>query len=131
MYSDLENNIPINDINDINKDIKTIFIKKIYILLSIQLTITWLMSLSFYANKSITHFVLHSPGLLICSILGTFLFLFLSYCYGKKYPFNYIILFGFTLCESYTVSYICLFYQPTSILLSWGLTASIFIGLSL
>ena len=36
----------------------------------------------------------------------------------------------FTFCESYTVSYICLFYQPTSILMAWGLTASIFIILS-
>lgn len=112
-------------------NIKKEFIKKIYAVLSVQLIITWMMSYLFYRSETITNFVLNTPGALITSILGTFLFLFLSWCYGKSYPCNYFILAGFTLCESYSVSYICLFYQPTSILMAWGLTASIFVGLSL
>ncbi len=115
----------------ISGKIKSDFITKIYTLLSIQLVATWLMSYSFYIYPSVTNFVLQQKGLLITTILGTFLFLFLSWCYGKQHPWNYVILAGFTLCESYSVSYVCLFYQPESILLAWGLTASIFIALSL
>ena len=111
-------------------DIKVCFIKKIFILLSIQLCITWLMSYIIYANQNLHKFVLQSSGMLIVTTLGACLTLCLSICYGKLYPFNYIILFSFTLCESYSVSYICLYYNPTSILLAWGLTATIFIVLS-
>lgn len=130
-YDDLENGMltPPNK-QDLPLDIKLGFIKKIYSLLSIQLCITWVMSYGFYANKQAHDFVLHSPGMLVVSTLGAFLTLFLSWCYGKSYPANYLILFSFTLCESYSVSYICLYYEPTSILLAWGLTASIFILLS-
>jgi len=111
-------------------DIRVAFVQKIYSLLSLQLVVTWAMSYLFYRSESVTNFVLNTPGALITSILGTFLFLFLSWCYGKSYPCNYLILTGFTLCESYSVAYVCLFYQPTSILMAWGLTASIFIALS-
>ena len=111
-------------------EIRTAFIQKIYTLLSLQLIATWLMSYCFYQSQAATNFVLNTPSLLITSMLGSFLFLFLSWCYGKSYPCNYLILAGFTLCESYSVAYVCLFYQPVSILLAWGLTASIFIALS-
>ena len=110
--------------------IKADFISKVYCLLSIQMVATWLMSYLFYANPQITNFVLTETGLLVASCLFTFVFLFLSWCYGKCHPWNYLILTGFTLCEAYSVSYVCLFYQSTSIMLAWGLTASIFIGLS-
>ena len=127
-----------NDINFIQSEglmitseTKAAFIGKIYTLLSIQLMATWIMSYVFYTNEAITNFVINSPGMLITSTLFTFLFLFLSYCYGKSHPVNYFILAGFTICEAYSVSYVCLFYQASSILLAWGLTASIFIGLSM
>ena len=129
-YDDLEGGMLTPPNNSLPLEIKIEFIKKIYILLSIQLCITWTMSLGFYMNKAAHDFVLHSPGMIVVTTLGTFLTLFLSWCYGKSYPINYIILLLFTLCESYSVSYICLYYQPTSILLAWGLTASIFIILS-
>ena len=116
--------------SELPPEVRAAFIKKIYCLLSVQLVITWMMSYGCYASHSATQFVLHTPGALVVAILGTFLSLFLSWCYGRSYPTNYIILFMFTFCESYTVSYICLFYQPTSILMAWGLTASIFIILS-
>ncbi len=131
-YLDLEapnSNTPISD--DIIKQVRIGFLKKIYSLLSIQLCITWAMSYLIYTNESATKFVLNTPGALVVSTLGTFLFLFLSWCYGRIYPGNYIILIGFTLCESYSVSYICLYYNATSVLMAWGLTASIFIILTL
>jgi FtsH-binding integral membrane protein len=110
--------------------IKNKFILKIYCILSLQLFITFLMSLGCYFTNSARQFVLQQQGVLISTILLSFLFLILSLCYGRNYPCNYVCLFGFTLSESYLVTYICLFYQPITILLACGLTLSIFIILS-
>lgn len=107
------------------------FILKVYTLLSIQLAVTLGMNMGCYYSASATNFILQQQGVLILSILGTFLALFLSWCYGKVHPYNYIILALFTLCEAYSVTYICLFYQPVSIMIAWGLTLSIFVSLSI
>lgn len=111
--------------------IKNRFIGKVYILLSLQLAITLIMSLGCYYSQSATLFILQQKGLLITSILFTLFFLFLSFCYGRSYPYNYLILLGFTLCESYSITYVSLFYQAHSLFLAWGLTLSIFIALSI
>ena len=100
--------------------IKSDFISKVYTLLSIQLVATWLMSYTFYIYPSITEFVLRQTGLLITTILFTFLFLFLSWCYGKTHPWNYIILAGFTLCEAYSVSYVWLVLSTDKYTISMG-----------
>ena len=125
------------DMNDTSKlsaleaNIQNKFIANVYTILSIQLVVTFGMNLSCYYSETATKFMLQQRGLLIISILITFLSLFLSFCYGKSYPVNYIILAVFTLAESYGITYICLFYQATGVLLAWGLTLSIFIGLSI
>ena len=111
-------------------EIKNKFIGKVYILLTFQLAVTLIMSMSCYYSRSATLFILKQTGLLITSILATFFFLFLSFCYGRNYPCNYLILLGFTLAESYSITYISLFYQAKSLFLAWGLTLSIFIALS-
>ncbi len=110
---------------------KVYFIQKVYTLLSIQLIFTWTMNFTFYMSDHITTFVLNNTTLLIISTILTFLFLFLAYCYGTIYPYNYLILLGFTLCESYSISYVCLFYDPINILLAWGITTDFFIFLTL
>lgn len=115
---------------DTETSIKNKFILKIYTLLSIQLLITFVMSLGCYYSTPVKLFILKESGLLIISILSSILFLILSICYGRSYPCNYICLFGFTLAESYMITYVCLQYQATTILLAWGLTLSIFILLS-
>lgn len=112
-------------------EIKNKFIGKVYLLLSLQLAFTFIMSLSCYYSQSATNFILKQNGLLVTSILTSFFFLFLSFCYGKSYPCNYFILFGFTLAESYSITYISLLYQAQSLFLAWGLTLSIFIALSI
>ena len=84
--------------SELPPEVRAAFIKKIYCLLSVQLVITWMMSYGCYASHSATQFVLHTPGALVVAILGTFLSLFLSWCYGRSYPTNYIILFIIAIC---------------------------------
>lgn len=115
----------------IEHDIKNRFIQKIYILLSCQLAITMTMSMVFYYHSTLTQFALSNPGMVIVSFLFTLLCLLLAFCYGRVYPYNYLILLGFTLGESYSITYICLFYKAPSIFLAWGMTLSVFLSLSI
>ena len=112
-------------------EIINIFIFKVYTLFSIQLTVTLGIIIGCYYSKSATNFIFHQHELLLLSLIGTFLSIFLSWCYGKVHPFNYMILGVFTACEAYMVTYICLFYQPVSIIIAGGLTLSIFASLSI
>jgi FtsH-binding integral membrane protein len=115
----------------IEHNIKNRFIQKIYMLLSCQLAITMTMSMIFYYDSTLTQFALSNTGMVIVSFLCTLLFLFLAFCYGRVYPYNYLILLGFTLGESYSITYLCLFYQAPSIFLAWGMTLGVFLSLSI
>jgi len=114
-------------------NIKTDFLRKIYSLLSIQLAITFGVSLAFYKCPSINNFVIGHPNAFYIVTICTFIFLFLAMpcCYGQHHPVNLFILLGFTLCESYSIGYLCLFYTSSSIIICWGLTLSTFVCLSI
>lgn len=117
--------------SSVGPQIQKEFIKKIYSLLSVQLLITWGVSLFFSLHDSTRENVLSNKTLFYLSIAGTFLFLFLSFCYGRQHPHGLWILLGFTLCESYSIGVVSVLYDTNSILLAWGITLSIFIGLTI
>ena len=87
----LEDNLNGGGVQSLPPEIRVAFIQKIYCLLSLQLLITWAMSYGVYVSHTATLFVLNTPGALVVATLGTFLSLFLSWCYGKSYPVNYFI----------------------------------------
>lgn len=117
--------------NTMGPQIQKEFIKKIYSLLSVQLLITWGVSLFFTLHTNTRDYVLANPNLFYFSIAGTFLFLFLSFCYGRQHPHGLWILLGFTLCESYSIGVVSVTYDSNSVLLAWGMTLSIFVGLTI
>lgn len=112
-------------------EIRNATISKVYALLSLQLLVTFLGSLMVYRVDSINHWMLANPAVLYLSIVGTFVAVFSMWCYGTRHPHNLLILAGFTLCETYSVSYVCLAYDGTSVLLAWALTLAVTSSLSL
>lgn len=69
----------------------------------------------------------------MCLALTTFTICFL-FCYHKmvtKVPYNYIIVFIFTIFNSYLISGICMFQDPLNVLIAALLTLGMFSGLSL
>jgi FtsH-binding integral membrane protein len=50
---------------------------------------------------------------------------------SRKVPVNYLLTGAFTLSEAYLVSFICNFYEPTSVLFCGLLTLGITVGLTL
>ena len=55
-------------------------------------------------------------------------------CYAKvarSVPLNYILLFAFTIAESYIVSTIAAFYDERTVLIAGALTAAVTVGLTI
>ena len=67
-----------------------------------------------------------SFGVTIAILIGLFCF----HKVARTVPINYILLFTYTLFESYMVASISIFYPPESIAIAAVLTFSIFIGLT-
>ena len=76
-------------------EVRAAFLTKVYSLLSLQLMVTWAMTYGVYYNAAATNYVATQMAPLVLSIIGTFVFLFMAYCYGTRYPHGYLILTGF------------------------------------
>ena len=118
-------------VSELDSHIRMGFIRKVYTLLSLQLLITWAMMYGVYRSPTATDYVNTHQGLLITAMVATFVFLFAAFCYGSRHPHGLLILLGFTLSESYCVSYIAIHYTAESVLLAWGATFSVFLGLTM
>ena len=86
------------------------FIRKVYGILSIQLLITF-GSVMFCQIKPVKYFIFKNQVPAACllgtsSLLFMILFLSLACCSGisRKVPYNYLFLFGITLCEAISCS---------------------------
>merc|ERR1712025_1282182 len=72
--------------------------------------------------------------LMAASLLSLMLMVGVTCCcqeVGRKFPFNYIFLSVITICEAIVVGYVSACYTLPSVLLAAGLTAAIFISLSI
>ena len=110
-------------------------VRKIYGIMSTQLLITALMTLLPYMNEGIRQAMLGSPGLVMITAIGG---LVLSYCIfcveslAKTVPTNYILMFAFTVCEAYTVSFIAATVGDGLLVIQAAfLTAGLVVGLTL
>jgi protein lifeguard len=126
---DLEANT--DKLSDLPTAIRNATIAKVYALLSLQLLVTFLGSLLVYRVPVVSEWVIGHPWLLYTCIVGTFVLVGLTWCYGETYPHNLLILALFTLCETYSISYVCLSYDGTSVLLAWAMTLTVTSTLSL
>lgn len=110
------------------------FIKKVYSILAIQLTLTAVM-VGVVVNSTVTHCwpsrtncqYLLAPSLaawmwdnIWLEIMALFVAIFIEIALiccrhvGRKSPINFILLMIFTACEAYAVSCSCIYYSATS-----------------
>jgi len=68
-----------------------------------------------------------SFGITIAILLG----LMCVHKCARNVPQNYILLFTFTIFESYMVAAICIFYDPEDVMIAALMTTSVFIALTL
>ena len=121
---------------NIQKNIRASFIRKVYGVLSFQLVITSLfISLSLF--PSVKLFILKNINIFyifhIISIIASLITILLLVCsknLTKTVPTNYILLTIFTVSESFTILMFCIQYQPESIVIAVFLTTGLVVGLS-
>ncbi len=110
------------------------FIKKVYGILSFQLAITVLFCLFSMASRGFQKFQIEHSTLFIICLIATIVLPCVIVCFQetmRKYPTNYIILFSFTIAESYVVSFICSRSNPSLVFMAAFMTFSLVIALTL
>ncbi|XP_051974963.1 protein lifeguard 4-like isoform X1 [Xyrauchen texanus] len=106
------------------------FLRKVYTILSLQITITTAVSALFMLCNPIKTFVHESPALVLISAIGSLILLVALAVYRHKHPINLYLLFGFTLLESMSVATAVTFYEYTIVLQAFVLTSAVFLGLT-
>ena len=109
------------------------FIKKVYGILSAQLFVTVLVVMAALQFQGFGEFILNNYWLtLVCSVATLVIIVVLaaSEDLAKRVPWNYALLSAFTLCESYCVAGLCMFYEPTSVAMAALMTLSVTLALT-
>ncbi|KAK3937606.1 inhibitor of apoptosis-promoting Bax1-domain-containing protein [Diplogelasinospora grovesii] len=111
-------------------DIRNQFIRKVYTILTIQLIATGAASALSFMSSSYKTWIQSHPGVVWISLLGSFIFLLLTFWKRHSYPTNLVFLSGFTLLEAYTISVVVSFFKAPIVLNAVLLTAGIFVFLT-
>ena len=110
------------------------FIRKVYCILSVQLTITAAFVCTGCFHPPFKTFIYQNIWLLITtSVISLIIFYAIIYIRSasRKVPLNYILLTIFTLCESYSVVAITVGYDNYSVAMAAILTAAVVIALTI
>ncbi len=110
------------------------FIKKVYALLCVMLTVTFSTVALFSLSPAVQRAIQANPGVLYAALGIYVLSAIMLTCCGeaprRTYPTNYILLGVFTLATSIMVGVVSASYAPESVALAAGLTLFIFLGLT-
>ncbi|KAI1778890.1 inhibitor of apoptosis-promoting Bax1-domain-containing protein [Hypoxylon cercidicola] len=112
-------------------DIRNQFIRKVYTILTAQLLATAVVSGFSFWSQDYKNWIQSHQALVWVSLVGSIVFMLLTYWKRKSYPTNLLFLSGFTLLEAYTISVIVSFYETQIVLNAVILTGGIFVFLTL
>ncbi|KAF2279606.1 transmembrane BAX inhibitor motif-containing protein 4 [Westerdykella ornata] len=112
-------------------DIRMAFIRKVYAILTVQLLATAVVSGISMASDTYRKWIQTHQWMMWISLIGTFVFLGLTFWKRKSYPTNLLFLSGFTALEAYAISVIVSFTKSRIVLEAVIFTFGIFVALSL
>jgi len=113
-------------------DVRIGFVRKVYGLLSMQLLLTVAIATPIqFASPQWIHS--HSWILPVCSMASLVMMCSLMCCKDvcRRYPTNYLFLFGFTTCMAGMVGFASARYTWQSVLLAAGITVLVFLAMTL
>jgi FtsH-binding integral membrane protein len=118
---------------DASEVVRRGFIRKVYGLLAVQLILTTVIAAPFMYMGV---YQLQGMFWLFYLALASSMFIMigLSCCcaqLARQVPYNYMFLIGITICEAVIVGFVSACYTVESVLLAAGMTAVIFVGLTL
>ena len=80
------------------------FVRKVYSILACQLSLTAGFIFLVQTSDTTRNFATRNPGLgIFAAVMSIALMCAIICCFGRKAPLNYILLLGFTMCETYMV----------------------------
>ena len=125
---------------DYNYEIKKGFIIKTYGILLSQLAISLIfISLTFIKSvKEVILFDINNNPLILVFLIAFSIITLVVFCiffccrkFARTVPYNYILLFSFTLCMSFYLSLVCAEYDTKIVLTALALTCASTLGLTL
>lgn len=119
-----------------NASIRAGFIRKVYGILSVQLVITAAIvsGMLYQVDIDPTIRTRYGDAPLMATLFCLIMVLSVRCCCEslvRTFPYNYIFLLAVTLLESYIVGFIASFYTGASVAIAAGMTAGIFLGLTM
>lgn len=110
------------------------FLRRVYTLLSLQLFVTTAVCAAAMYVPSVTRAITASPDVAVYASFGGLGCIVALYCAASRFPWNLLLLFGFTMCESYSLAHVCAQYSAhgagVTILAAFAVTVGLFVGLS-
>lgn len=123
------NSAKITEHNDRND-----FIKKVYTILSCQLSFTVIFVVSIFAIEGLRDGIKETIGIVFLCMILTLILCISIFCFRKvatTVPYNFIALGAFTVLESYIVGFICAFYEPLIVVVAASMALGVTIALTL
>lgn len=117
-----------------DKAVRRGFIRKVYLILTAQLLVTFGLTFLFVLNDNVKTWVKANPGFMYAAIAVQFAAIIALACCGdvrRRFPGNYILLGVFTLAESYLVGAISSYYDTNAVLIAMGICAGVTFALVL
>lgn len=106
--------------------VRLAFLRKVYCILTAQLTMTTVVCALFLSIEPLKKFVQNSHGMLILGMVLSLALIFALLVKRREHPTNIYLLAAFTLVESYTVGTVVTFYKVEIVLQAFILTLSVF-----
>lgn len=110
------------------------FVVKVFSIMTVQIAITAAFTYFIISDPGRMAFCLNNLWLYFVCIAITICIMYALMCFtsvARKVPTNYILLFAFTICESYLVATIASMYEPRSVFLAAVYAVGLFTLLTL
>uniref|UniRef100_A0A5B7BM02 Putative BI1-like protein n=1 Tax=Davidia involucrata TaxID=16924 RepID=A0A5B7BM02_DAVIN len=117
-----------------NPQLRWAFIRKVYVILTMQLLLTIGVAVTVVFVRPISHFLVHTtPGIVvyILILIFTLILLWPLHVYQKRHPVNLFLLALFTVGMSFGVGLSCAFSKGKIVLEAGILTGVVVVGLTL
>ncbi|KZV25952.1 hypothetical protein F511_08897 [Dorcoceras hygrometricum] len=109
------------------------FIRKVYSILCMQLLLAFGVSLVMFLVHPVREFMRTPNGLcvMIVALILTFVLCMMMFYFSKRHPWNYVILFLFTIAMSFMIGAACTQKRGEAVLMTAGLTLVVTLGLTI
>lgn len=134
MYGSYPEDTEVKGFDFSDKTIRRGFIRKVYSILMVQLSISVAFIAWFLYHRPTQVFVRNHPELMIISLVVFFVAMIALACCGdlrRKAPMNYILLGVFTVAFSFMLATTSSNYRAVEVIMAVGITAGVCLGLTL